>query len=119
MEKLINATTDILRKGAEFELEYATRFSDKIVEIGRKLPGGSEIDFVLKGDVFVNVKNYDWSKSFYKTDFGINQVIEEFLGQVNIYKQYSTEVKYVFKGSVLGIVRKALEDAGVIVEVVP
>lgn len=46
-------------------------------------------------------------------------MIEEFLGQVNIYKQYSTEVKYVFKGSVPGIVRKALEDAGVIVEVVP
>lgn len=46
-------------------------------------------------------------------------MIEEILDQVNIYKQYYNKVRYIFKGNVPDAVRKALEAAGVVVEVVP
>ncbi|MFQ5471216.1 MAG: hypothetical protein ACE5EH_13120, partial [Gammaproteobacteria bacterium] len=45
-------------KGSRFELEYAVSHADDIAEIGRKLGGGREIDFVLKNGGFVDVKNY-------------------------------------------------------------
>jgi len=61
LKKLVSATDELAQAAALFELKYAVDFADEIVEIGRKLPGGSEIDFVTKGNVFVNVKNFDWS----------------------------------------------------------
>ena len=106
-------------KGLKAELEYAIQFQDEIVEIGRKLEGGAEIDFVLKGNVFVNVKNYDWSLKFYQDPKHIQWVIDDFLRQVARYQQYTDKVKYVFKGSVPDAVRAALEAAGAVVEVVP
>jgi hypothetical protein len=57
--------------------------------------------------------------SFFKTDFGIKSTIDDLLRQVNIYKQYANQVKFVFKGSVPDNIRAALEAAGAIVEVMP
>ena len=104
-------------KGFLFELSYAHAYQDDIVEIGRRLPGGSEIDFVLEGNVFVNVKDYDWSKSFYQTQFGLQATIDDFKRQYAIYRQYSNRVKFVFRGSVPRDVREALEEIGAIVEI--
>ncbi len=124
MEKFLKATTKSARKGVNFELEFALKNSDDIVEIGRKLPGNSEIDFVLKGDIFVNVKNYDWTNTFYSQKIaggltGLDLEIQSLLKQAQSYQQYSNGVKYVFKGSVPDKVRSALEAVGIIVEVIP
>jgi len=97
------------------------KHTEDIVEIGRKLPGQGipEIDFVMKGNIFVNVKNYDWADSFFQQPFGIRRTTDDFLRQAAIYKQYADKVKFVFRGSVSDAVRKALKAAGVIVEVTP
>lgn len=119
LNKLISKSDDIV-KGARFELDYALQFSDEIIEIGRALPGNSEIDFITKGNVFVNAKAFDWSKPFYQMDFGIQRTIDEFLGQLSLYNQYgASQVKFVFKGSVPDAIREALEAAGAIVELLP
>jgi RHS repeat-associated protein len=114
--KLIDSRPLVV-KGALFELEYARKYTDEIVEIGRVLDPSinQEIDFVLKGNVFVNVKNYDWSR--YK-DFVLTMETQELVRQAKSYLKYDpSAVKYVFKGSVPESVRKALEAAGVIVAV--
>ena len=117
VEKLLHKVDDV-RKGALFELEFALKNSDEIVEIGRRLPGGSEIDFVTTGNVFVNAKDYNWASNFYNTDFGLQSVIDDFLHQTDLYLGYgASEVKFVFKDGVPLAVREALEAAGVIVEV--
>jgi hypothetical protein len=64
----------------------------------------------------VNVKSYDWSKY---NPFVLAQETQKLVEQGKSYFQYGpTAVKYTFKGSVPDSVRKALEAAGVIVEVV-
>lgn len=89
------------------------------LEIGRKLDGGAEMDFVLEGNVFVDVKNYDRTSTFYQEPQNIQLVINRFLDQVRRYQIYTDEIKYVFKGSVPDVIREAIEQAGVIVEVIP
>jgi hypothetical protein len=116
LEKLISSG-DTTVKGALFELEYARKNTDRIVEIGRILNPSSraEIDFVLENNIFVNVKNYDWSK--YR-DFLLETETKNLVDQATSYSQYGpTAIKYVFKDSVPDSVRKALEAIGVIVEV--
>ncbi len=120
MKKLLSTSAPTL-KGAEFELEFALKHADEIEEMGKVLEiiqgGNKEIDFVLKGNVFVNVKNYDWSK--YK-GFVLKSETEHLVEQARSFLKYNpSAVKYVFKGSVPDSVRQALEAVGVIVEVVP
>jgi RHS repeat-associated protein len=119
LRKLMS-TSDKVVQGALFELEYGLKNVDEIAEIGRKLPNNSEIDFVTRGNVFVNVKNYDWSDPFFQQEFGMQRAIDDFLRQAGDYVQYGASgVKFVFKGGVPDAVRQALEAAGVIVEVIP
>ena len=119
LKKLISSAKPTA-KGALFELEYARKFTDKIVEIGRSEPGVFEIDFVLEGNVFVNTKSYNWDSEYYSLPWAIPDEIEDFLGQVERYREYgeATEVRYVFKESVPDVVREALEAADVIVEII-
>jgi RHS repeat-associated protein len=118
--KLLSASPTTVR-GAEFELEFALRYADEIEEIGRVVEviqgGQKEIDFVLKGNVFVNVKNYDWTAY---TEFTINEATTKLVREAQSFFKYEpAAIKYVFKGSVPEKVRKALESAGIIVEVLP
>ncbi len=120
LKKLLSTSTTTL-KGAEFELEFALKHTDKIEEIGRVLEviqgGNKEIDFVLKGNVFVNVKNYDWGKY---GGFILTTETGHLVEQAQSFLKYNpSAVKYVFKGSVPHSVRRALEGAGIIVEVIP
>jgi hypothetical protein len=108
--------SDLVRYGAEFELDYALRYKDEIIEIGRNFGGGKEIDFIMKGNVFVNVKAYDWSKY---NDFLLNMEAENLVKQATDFSKHQpTAIKYVFWGSVPDGIRQALEEAGVIVEVI-
>ena len=108
-----------LVRGLRAELEYAVKFQNDIVEIGRKLEELSEIDFVLKGNVFVDVKNYSWAKDFYQSQYGIDKAIDTFERQARRYLKHTDSVKFVFKKEVPHSVRMALEQLGVIVEVLP
>jgi hypothetical protein len=113
----LNSSAEHTVKGALFELEYARLYTDEIVEIGRVLNPSvnQEIDFVLKNNVFVNVKDYDWSRY---NPFVLTQETNELIKQATRYMEHNpTAVKYVFKGSVPDSVRQALEAIGVIVEV--
>jgi RHS repeat-associated protein len=117
LNKLVSSGDETV-KGALFELEYARKHTDKIVEIGRSQPNVYEIDFVLEGNVFVNVKDYDWNKKFYQQPFGQQRVIDSFLDEIAGYWEAgASQVKYVFKGSVPETVKKALKEVGVVVEV--
>jgi len=118
LDKLLHAS-DMVRKGAGFELEYATRNADKIMEIGKVLDvirgGKKEIDFVLEGNIFVNVKDYNWSKY---DEFLLRMEIDNLVKQAKGFLEYNpAELRYVFKDSVPDTVREALERIGVIVEV--
>ncbi len=120
LKKLLSTSAPTL-KGAEFELEFALKHTDEIEEMGRVLEvihgGNKEIDFVLRGNVFVNVKNYDWNK--YK-GFVLQSETEHLIEQARSFLKYNPNaIKYVFKGSVPDSVRQALEAAGIIVEVIP
>jgi hypothetical protein len=121
LSKLLSASDEIAQGAARFELEYALEFSDEIVEIGRKLPGGSEIDFVTRGNTYVNVKKFDSTKRFYQMDFGMDTVIGKFVQQAEWYLECGANaVEFVFKGSVPDVVRAALEGIeGVTVKVIP
>jgi len=120
LKKLLSTSTTTLR-GAEFELEFALKYTDEIEEMGRVLEviqgGEKEIDFVLKGNVFVNVKNYDWAAyDAYVLATETNKMVDQ---ARSFFKYNPSAVKYVFKGSVPDSVRQALEAAGIIVEVIP
>jgi hypothetical protein len=106
-------------KGSRFELEYAVSHADDIAEIGRKLGGGREIDFVLKNGGFVEVKNYNWALEFYQDTKNMERTIRSFIDQADIYLSNADMVTFVFNGSVPDSVRAALRGMGVIVEVVP
>jgi hypothetical protein len=72
---------------------------------------------VLKGNIFVNVKNIDWSKyNNYVLKWEIDELVKE---AKSFFKYNPSAVKYVFKGGVPDNVRQALEAAGIIVEVIP
>ncbi|MFO3796004.1 MAG: hypothetical protein ACK8QZ_01800, partial [Anaerolineales bacterium] len=120
LKKLLSTAAPTV-KGAEFELEFAIKHADEIEEMGRVLEviqgGNKEIDFILKGNVFVNVKNYDWSKY---NDFVLKSETEHLVEQAQSFLKYNPNaIKYVFKGSVPDSVRQALEAVGVVVEVIP
>ena len=120
LTKLLSTSTTTL-KGAEFEFEFALRHTDEIQEMGRILEviqgGNKEIDFVLKGNVFVNVKNYDWSRyGAFVLESETGRLVEQ---DRDFLKYNPSAVKYVFRGTVPDSVRQALEAAGVIVEVAP
>lgn len=106
-------------KGTRFELDYAVQHADEIAEIGRKLGGGREIDFVTKAVEFVDVKNYNWAADFYQTPSGLEKVITRFKDQAFEYLRHSNRVTFAFNGSVPDAVRAALEALGVAVEVIP
>lgn len=106
-------------KGSRFELEYAVSHADDIAEIGRKLGGGREIDFVLKNGGFVETKNYNWASDYYQNSDNLRQTINGFLSQANEYLKHTDMVTFSFKGSVPDAVRTALEQKGIIVEVIP
>jgi RHS repeat-associated protein len=120
LKKLLSTSAPIL-KGAEFELEFALKHADEIEEMGRVLEvihgGNKEIDFVLKGNVFVNVKNYNWAAY---SEFAVGKATTDLVEEAKSFFKYNpSAVKYVFKGSVPDSVRQALEAAGIIVEVTP
>ena len=120
LKKLLSTAAPTV-KGAEFELEFALAHADEIEEIGRVLEviqgGQKEIDFVLKGNVFVNVKNYEWATY---SKFVVDKAAIDLAKEAKSFFKYNpSAVKYVFKGSVPDRVRQALEAVGVIVEVIP
>ncbi len=120
LKKLLSTSAPTL-KGAEFELEFALKHADETEEMGRVLEviqgGQKEIDFVLKGNVFVNVKNYDWAAY---SEFAVGKATIDLVEEAKSFFKYNpSAVKYVFKGSVPDSVRQALEAAGIIVEVIP
>ena len=120
LKKLLSTSAPTL-KGAEFELEFALKHADEIEEMGRVLEvirgGNKEIDFVLKGNVFVNVKNYNWAVY---SKFAVSETTAKLVKEAKSFFKYNpSAVKYVFKGSVPDSVRRALEAAGIIVEVIP
>jgi hypothetical protein len=115
LKKLLSTSAPIL-KGAEFELEFALKHADEIEEMGRVLEvihgGNKEIDFVLKGNVFVNVKNYNWAAY---SEFAVGKATTDLVEEAKSFFKYNpSAVKYVFKGSVPDSVRQALEAAGII-----
>jgi len=120
LANLMSASSTTL-KGAEFELEFAVKHTSEIEEIERLLEviqgGEKRIDFVLKGNIFVNVKNIDWSTyNQFVLESYTNRLVKE---AVSFFKYKPSAVKYVFKGSVPDRVRQALEEVGIIVEVIP
>ncbi|WP_448600890.1 RHS repeat-associated core domain-containing protein [Thermoflexus hugenholtzii] len=120
LANLTSASSTTL-KGAEFELEFAVKHATEIEEIERLLEviqgGEKRIDFVLKGNIFVDVKNIDWTKyNIYVLKWETEELIKE---ARSFFKYNPSAVKYVFKGSVPDSVRRALEAAGIIVEVIP
>jgi len=120
LANLTSASSTTL-KGAEFELEFAVKHVNEIEEIERLLEviqgGEKRIDFVLKGNIFVNVKNIDWFKY---NNYVLKWETEELIKEARSFFKYNPSVvKYVFKGSVPDSVRQALEAAGIIVEVIP
>lgn len=120
LANLTSASSTTL-KGAEFELEFAVKHANEIEEIERLLEvihgGEKRIDFVLKGNVFVNVKNIDWnSYNQFVLESYTNRLVEE---ATSFFKYNPSVIKYVFKGNVPDSVRQALEAAGIIVEVIP
>jgi RHS repeat-associated protein len=120
LANLMSASSTTL-KGAEFELEFAVKHTSEIEEIERLLEviqgGEKRIDFMLKGNIFVNVKNIDWSKyNNYVLKWEIDELVKE---AKSFFKYNPSAVKYVFKGGVPDNVRQALEAAGIIVEVIP
>jgi RHS repeat-associated protein len=117
--KLIHSA-DSVAGGALFELEYLLKNHDNVDEVGRVLEvvkgGKREIDFVLKGNIFVNTKQYNWS-SF--NAFTLMRATQSMIDEINAFKKFNpSEIRYVFKGSVPDNVRKALEEAGAVVEVI-
>jgi hypothetical protein len=123
LEKLAHKSPTVV-KGAEYELEYALAHKESLVEIGRKLEvvngGTREIDHVLEGNIFVNVKSYDWTRY---NDFTLQMEIEKMLKQAEGYREFApSTIKYVFNssnGTLPEKIRKALEGAGIVVEVWP
>ena len=120
LNKLLAHADDTV-KGANFELDFALQHKDEIEEMGKVLEvingGQKEIDFVLKGNVFVNVKSYDWAVY---NPFVLTMETDKMVKQAKDFLKYNpSAIKYVFKGSVPDSVRQALEAAGIIVEVIP
>ncbi|MBI2942524.1 MAG: hypothetical protein HYY04_19005 [Chloroflexi bacterium] len=120
LNKLLHPAPRVAQ-GAEYELEFAVAHADEVEEIGRVLEvvkgGAKEIDFVRKGNVFVNVKNYDWTKY---NDVVLKFETETMVKQAKEFFKYNpTAVEYVFKGGVPDSVRQALEAAGIVVQVWP
>ncbi len=74
-----------LVKGLEGELDYAIRFKDEIVEARRPVGKYREIDFVLKGNVFAEVKNYNWNSPFYRSERGMKITKARLLAQAKAY----------------------------------
>ncbi len=83
------------------------------------MQAGAKIDFVLKNGSFVEVKNYNWASNYYQKEANLRRVIRDFVDEAKEYYKYTDQVKFVFNGSVPDAVCKALEDIGVVVEVVP
>jgi hypothetical protein len=115
-KKLLSAFAPAL-KGAEFELEFAPKPADDIEEMGGVLEfthsGNKEIDFVLKGNLLVDMKNYHRSIYVYEAK---NDLFKEYNSFLN---NNQGTVKHILEGSVPDNVRQALEAVGIIAEATP
>ena len=117
-EKLIQRLATInfpMVKGYTFALYFVAGRVDDVAEIERALGNGRSIDVVLNDGTFVELKNYNWE--LYSAS-EIQRSINDFLDQLHYYQQHSTQIEFVFKGSVPDVVRQALESNGAIVKVV-
>jgi RHS repeat-associated protein len=85
-------------KGSRFELEYAVKHADDIVEIGRSLGSQREIDFVLKNGTFVDTKGWNLWADFYQKPKNLARKAKELLGQADVYLAHTDQVEFVFRG---------------------
>jgi len=117
------ASGDTTTLGAIGEINYIERLVNDGVEIDRVgdwINGKKAGDIILKDGTIIDVKNYDWSRSFYQTDFGQQSAINEMLRQINLRKaQYPGQaIQYTFTSPLEDVpeaIVTALQDAGVTV----
>jgi uncharacterized protein YukE len=112
--------------GAYGELYYARNFKDDILEMGVKINGRKSADFILKDHTLIDVKNFDFSNSYYANPNNLKQVIRKIEAQVGVYRRdygAGQKIQYVFVGHTIDEIppalMKGLQEIGVDVRALP
>jgi hypothetical protein len=97
-------------KGSRFELEYAVKHADDIIEIGRPLGSRREIDFILKNGTFVDTKNWNLWAKYYQNPENLARSTDRLIEQARVYLSHTDEVEFVFAGNQPAVLLDAISN---------